>query len=166
VADADNPEVPMRRTLVAALAVVAGTTLLTTQAAASSESAERRHHRCAAEFDAAVKEDNDAYAAKDPARYEAILNPRMIFWYNGRATYGRDAIMATARQSFATPGWIWTYTILSETVYGCESGIAVIEAHVIFPETGVDRHYSATMGLVREHGKWTVAIDNVYLFTS
>jgi hypothetical protein len=30
-------------------------------------------------------------------RYGRILNPRMIFWYDGVATYGRDAIMATAR---------------------------------------------------------------------
>jgi hypothetical protein len=156
----------MRKKLIAALALVAGAALYASPATAATDSTERQHRRCAAEFDAAVREDNNAYAAKDAARYEAILNPRMIFWYQGQATYGRDPIMETARANFAVPGWIWTWTILSETVYGCESGIAVLDAHVLYPETGVDRHYSATMGLVREHGKWTVAIDNVYLLTS
>ncbi|GAA0905532.1 hypothetical protein Vau01_116340 [Virgisporangium aurantiacum] len=96
-------------------------------------------------------------------RYERILNPRMIFWYDGVATYGRDAIMATARANFAVPNWVWTYSILSETVYGCESGIAVVEAHNINTVTGVDREFAVTMGMVREHGRWTVAIDNVHL---
>src|SRR5215216_4134251 len=69
----------------------------------------RQQHRCAEEFDAAVHEDNNAYNARDAQRYEAILNPRMIFWYDGNATYGRDAIMANARSDFAVPGWVWTY---------------------------------------------------------
>jgi SnoaL-like protein len=121
---------------------------------------------CKRGFDAAVHEDNNAYNAKDADRYEAILNPRMIFWQDGAVTYGRDAIMATARQSFAVPGWTWTYEILSETVYGCDSGIAVLDTHLLRPDIGVDRHFAVSMGLVREHGRWSVAIDNVHLLPS
>jgi hypothetical protein len=150
------------------LAVLAGLALASViavpasaAAAAASGGSEQRH--CAAEFDAAVHEDNDAYAARDAARYEAILNPRMIFWYDGSVTYGRDAIMATARANFAVPGWIWTYSIASETVYDCHSGIAVLEAHTIKPGQNYDHHFAVTMTLVREHGKWSVAIDNVHL---
>ena len=133
---------------------------------ASANTESRHNQRCAAEFHAAVVEDNEAYNSRDAARYEAILNPRMIFWYDGNATYGRDAIMANARSDFAVPGWVWTYTILSETVYGCSSGIAVAEAHSINAAAGTDIHFAFTMGLVREHGKWTVAIDNVHRLPS
>jgi hypothetical protein len=141
---------------------LAATLAVPSASALASDGQSQQHHRCAAEFHAAVVEDNEAFNSRDAERYEAILNPRMIFWYDGVATYGRDAIMEQARQDFATPGWVWTYTILSETVYGCSSGIALLEAHAIFAETGIDRHYAVTMTLVRERGKWSVAIDNVH----
>jgi hypothetical protein len=144
----------------AALAALAltGTVLAAAPAAASDDTNEH----CAAGFHAAVVEDNEAFNARDAARYEAILNPRMIFWQDGVTTYGRDAIMATARQSFALPGWTWTYQIESETVHGCQSGIAVATSVVAFPDQGIERHFAFTMYLVREHGKWTVAADNVH----
>lgn len=143
----------------AALAVAA----VAVPTAATAASTHNRQARCAEAFDAAVHEDNNAYNARDIDRYTAILNPRMIFWYDGNTTYGRDAIIATAARNFAVPGWVWTYDIQSETVYGCDSGIAVLEAHTHYPDTGVDHHFAVTMQLVREHGKWTVAIDNVHL---
>ncbi len=155
----------MRKRYVAALAGLAlavGTGVAAPAvASASTESRQLRH--CQQEFHAAVREDNEAYNAKDAARYEAILNPRMIFWQDGTATYGRDAIMVSARAAFARPGWTWTYTIQSETVYGCSSGIAVADAHYIRPADNVDAHFAFTQTLVREHGRWTVAIDNVHL---
>ena len=155
----------MRRRYVAALAALAltGTVVAAAPAAASNDTNEH----CAAGFHAAVVEDNEAFNARDAARYEAILNPRMIFWYDGVTTYGRDAIIETAKQNFAVPGWIWTYDILSETVYGCESGIAVLDTHTIYPaHERPDHHFAVTMTLVREHGKWSVAIDNVHLLPS
>jgi hypothetical protein len=158
----------MRTRLVAGCAAVALATAVAVPTAASASDARARHaqeKRCATEFHAAVVEDNEAYNAKDAARYEAILNPRMIFWQDGNVTYGREAIMATARQSFAVPGWRWTYDILSETVYGCSSGIAVADMHIILAD-GTDRRFAVSMGLVREHGRWSVAIDNVHLVSS
>lgn len=155
----------MRKRYVAAaagLALAAGTGVVVPQIAAAS-SDRGQLHRCGASFDAAVHEDNDAYNAKDAARYEAILNPRMVFWQDGTATYGRDAIMANARTAFARPGWSWTYTIESETVFGCSSGIAVASAHYIRPADNVDRAFQFTQTLVHEHGKWTVADDSVHL---
>src|SRR5262245_28945429 len=100
----------------AALAVAIGVPTV-----AGAASTHDRQAQCAAAFDAAVHEDNNAYNARDVDRYTAILNPRMIFWFDGSTTYGRDAIIATARNSFAVPGWVWTYDIQSETVYGCDS---------------------------------------------
>jgi hypothetical protein len=154
----------------AALAIGAGIAVPSVASAAPASTGATAVHStswllefCKRGFDAAVHEDNDAYNAKDAERYEAILNPRMIFWQDGVTTYGRDPIMATARQSFAVPGWSWTYEILSETVYGCDSGIAILDTHLLRPDIGVDRHFAVSMGLVREHGKWTVAIDNVHL---
>jgi hypothetical protein len=153
-----------RSVALAGLALAAGLAMPGTASAAADD---HGRSRCEQGFDAAVHEDNDAYNARDAARYEAILNPRMIFWFDGATTYGRDAIMATARQSFAVPGWTWQYTILSETVYGCQSGIAVLDTRVVYPaHERPDRHFAVTMQLVREHGTWSVAIDNVHLLAS
>ena len=165
----------MRRRYVAALATLALTGALATATAvpatasggstaqpSAAASGQDTNQYCAAGFHAAVVEDNEAYNAKDAARYEAILNPRMIFWQDGVTTYGRDAIMATARQAFATPNWSWLYEIESETVHGCDSGLAVATARFVRPSTNTDAHFAFTMYLVREHGKWTVAADNVH----
>ena len=139
-------------------AAVAGTT---------SGSGDHHHQgKCAREMHAAVIEDNEAYNARDEQRYEAILNPDMIFAYDGNYTYGRDAIMADARAGFAIPGWVWTYEILSETMHGCNSGIAVLETHSINASAGTDLHFAVTMTMVREHGKWTVAMDGVHKLPS
>jgi hypothetical protein len=156
----------MRTRFVAALAglTLAATALVTPSVAAASTGSTAKH--CARDFHAAVVEDNEAYNAHDAARYEAILNPRMIFWQDGVTTYGRDAIMATARANFAVPGWTWTYEIESETLHGCDSGLAVASAHFVFPERNIDQKFVFTMYLVREHGKWTVAADNVHSVTA
>jgi hypothetical protein len=155
----------MRKTILVALAGLAVGVGVVAPTAAAANSEERQNRRCAQEFHAAVVEDNEAYNSRDAERYERILNPRMIFWADGVATYGRDTIMANAREAFAVPGWVWLYEIKSETVYGCDSGIAVLEAHVNYPETGKDIHYEVTMGLVKERGRWSVAIDNVHRVT-
>jgi Domain of unknown function (DUF4440) len=156
----------MRTRFVAALAglTLAATALVTPSVAAASTGNGSKH--CARDFHAAVVEDNEAYNAHDGDRYEAILNPRMIFWQDGVTTYGRDAIMATALRNFAIPGWTWTYEIESETLHGCDSGLAVASAHFIFPERNIDQKFVFTMYLVREHGKWTVAADNVHSVTA
>ena len=151
------------------LAILAGVALaigIAIPSVASASSEPSGQAQCAADFDAAVHEDNNAYNARDVERYTAILNPRMIFWFDGATTYGRDAIIANAESAFAVPGWVWTYSIQSETVYGCHSGIAILEAHTIYQATGVDHHYAVTMQLVRDNGDWTVAIDNVHRLES
>jgi hypothetical protein len=51
-------------------------------------------------------------------------------------------------------------------VHGCDSGIAVASARFVRPSTNTDAHFVFTMYLVREHGKWTVAADNVHLASS
>jgi Domain of unknown function (DUF4440) len=128
-------------------------------AGASGETTDQRQ-RCIEEFDAAVKEDNDAFEARDPERYEAVLNPQVIFkGPDGSVIQGRDKVMEGARASWAVPGWHWSLTVISRTVYGCHSGIAIADAHTRYPD--LDKHWSVTMTMVREHGKWTVAMDTV-----
>ena len=145
------------RYLLAAGLVLAGQAFV--PASASGETADHER-RCVAEFDAAVKEDNDAFEARDPERYEAILNPDIIFkGPDGSVIQGRDKVMEGARDAWAVPGWHWSLTVLSRTVYGCHSGIAIADAHTTYPD--LDKHWSVTMTLVREQGKWTVAMDTV-----
>lgn len=131
-------------------------------AASAQDAATDGNQRCEQEFLAAIKEDNDAYEARDIERYEAILNPRMIFNNAGVITNGRDPVIQTARASFAVPGWHWQAEVLSYTLHGCNSGIAVVDARTTWPDNPArDAHYSVTMVMVREHGKWTVAMDTV-----
>ena len=119
---------------------------------------------CAAALHAAVVEDNTAYATRDAARYEAALHPQVIAVANGSATYGRDAVMAAARAAFATPGWTWTSTIKSETLFTCHAGAAVIEIRLDRAD-GSSVTASATMMMVRDHGRFVTAMDTVQVLT-
>ena len=137
-------------------------------ATASGATADLEHsdsrRRCVAEFDAAVKEDNDAYEARDPERYEAILHPDLIFkGPDGSVIQGRDEHMEAAHAGWAVPGWHWTTTVLSRTVYdGCHAGIAIVDARTTYPEQPeLNKHWSVTMTMVRERGRWLVAMDTV-----
>jgi Domain of unknown function (DUF4440) len=164
----------MRKTHAAALAGLALTAAVAVPAAASAApaapaaSAARADHdgnrHCAAAMHAAVVEDNEAYAAKDAARYRAILNPDMISVVDGVATYGREANMVAARSAFATPGWHWLWTIQSETLFSCDAGAAVLDATVV-RDDGSGLHANATMTMVRERGRWTVAMDTVHVIS-
>jgi len=123
-----------------------------------------QRNRCVAGFDAAVKEDNDAYEARDPERYEAILHPDLIFkGPDGSVIQGRDEHMEAAHAGWAVPGWHWTTTVLSRTVYdGCHAGIAIVDARTTYPEQPeLNKHWSVTMTMVRERGRWLVAMDTV-----
>jgi hypothetical protein len=152
----------LRKKYVAALAglALAGGLAVPTAASASTDG----NQDCAAGLHAAVVEDNTAYATKDAARYEAALNPQVISVVDGNATYGRDAIMAAARAAFATPGWTWSSTIKSETLFTCHNGAAVIEIRVDRVD-GSGLTASATMMMVRENGKWTTAMDTVHVLS-
>lgn len=119
------------------------------------------HRWCAQRMHDAVVEDNAAYEAKDADRYEAVLNPDMLFVADGEVTYGRDAVMETARQSFAVPGWHWNVEILSETTYGCATGVAVLLASLETADW--TRNYHVTMTMTQNWGTWTVAMDGVHL---
>ena len=119
------------------------------------------HRWCAQRMHDAVVEDNDAYEARDAERYEAVLHPDMLFVQDGDVTYGRDAIMETARHTFSVPGWHWSTEILSETTYGCSSGVAVLTASMATAEKTTNYH--VTMTMTQNRGKWTVAMDSVHL---
>jgi hypothetical protein len=82
---------------VGAAAVVMGITAIAVPTVASASSRHHGQNGCAAGMHAAVVEDNAAYNARDPERYEAALNPKMIFFYDGAVTYGRDGSRRTSR---------------------------------------------------------------------
>lgn len=119
------------------------------------------HRWCAQRMHDAVVEDNAAYEARDAERYEAILHPDMLFVQDGDVTEGRDAIMETARHTFSVPGWHWSTEILSETTYGCSTGVAVLLASMTTTEKTTNYH--VTMTMTQNWGKWTVAMDSVHL---
>jgi uncharacterized protein DUF4440 len=138
-----------------------------TVASATGQQGQHHGHSCAAGMHAAVVEDNAAYAARDARRYEKVLNPKMLFFYDGAVTYGRDAIMANARKDFTVPGWVWNTTILTETVFpDCAGGVAVVDAHSVNAGAGTDVHFAVAMTMVNDHGKWTVGMDTVHRLPS
>jgi hypothetical protein len=149
------------------LGVVAGAVLAAGLAVPTVASASNGDHHgdsdraCARAFDKAVHEDMDSFNARDMNRYRRILHERVIDNNAGRITIGRDAVLAGgAAVLFPDTTWSFPYTIRNETVYGCESGIAVLDAHWQVPTKNVDVHLVITMTLVRDHGRWQVAIDN------
>ncbi len=150
-------------TVLAGLALVGGAVAPAASAAPAADGHGGTRH-CAAAMHAAVVEDNTAYATRDAVRYEAALNPQVISVVDGNATYGRDAVMAAARAAFATPGWTWTSTIKSETLFSCHAGAAVIEIRVDRVD-GSGLTASATMAMVCEHGRWTTAMDTVHVLS-
>ena len=156
----------MRKTYAAAFAGLALATAVAVPASAApaTTAGHDGNRHCAAAMHAAVVEDNEAYAAKDAARYEAVLNPDMISVVDGVATYGREANMVAARSAFATPGWHWLWRIESETLFSCDAGAAVLDARVV-RDDGSGLHANATMTMVRERGRWTVAMDTVHIIS-
>src|ERR1041384_3400745 len=120
----------MRKKLAVGVAAAAmGITAIAVPAVASA-GGHGHENRCAAAMHAAVAEGNGAYNSRGAERYAKVLNPEMLFFYDGNVTYGRDAIIANAKKDFAVPGWVWQTTILTETVFGdCSGGVAVVDAH-------------------------------------
>jgi hypothetical protein len=112
----------------------------------------------------AVEEDNAAFEARDADRYRAILNPDLVVDRDGSVTYGRDAAMASAIAFFQVPGWHWQTAILSATVYGCSTGVAIVDAHQFGPGA-FDYHAHVAMTMTRATGRWTVAMDYVHLIS-
>ncbi|WP_415948372.1 YybH family protein [Streptomyces sp. KLOTTS4A1] len=117
---------------------------------------------CERGFVAAVHEDNNAYDAHDIDRYTRILHPDLVVMANGEITVGRDAHLAEVRPRMEVAGWRWEHEILSTTVHGCKTGIAVMDFRFVYPPKNVEYHYSGTMTLVFERGRWLVAQDTLY----
>jgi hypothetical protein len=139
----------------AALALVIGTAV---PAAAASSG----HHgnNCAHEFDAAVHEDMNAFNARDVARYTWILHPDVIGVTNGTVDVGRAAVLEGAKRNFAVKTWRFPYTIRTEQVFNCDSGVTIVDASWLDETQGLDLKIVIDMILVREHGRWQVVTDS------
>ena len=154
----------MSRRKLAALAAAAATlTLIPPVITEASDAAAPVHNnsqarRCAREMHEAVVQDNVSYNARDEEAYVEVIHPDIIFHVAGTTTYGIDAHMEAVRAAWAdSEPWEWQWEILSETMFGCHSGIAVLDIHIIYPNR--IRQFSVTMTMVKERGRWLVAMD-------
>lgn len=145
--------------LIAATALIAPGSV--TAAAALPESGPAA---CLAGVHAAVLQDNDSFEARDAERYAAVLHPDLVVDRGGRITYGKEAHLEGALAFFKVPGWHWRYTIIHEEVFGCSTGIALLDVHQI--DATKDYHAHVAMTLTRYHGKWVVAMDYVQLLST
>jgi hypothetical protein len=132
------------------------------QAVANMSNDDDQGRDCLADMRAAVEEDNAAFEARDADRYRAVLNPDLVVDRDGAVEYGRDAAMVKAIAFFQVPDWHWNTTILSATVYGCSTGVAIVDAHQLGPGA-FDYHAHVAMTMTKHHGRWTVAMDYVHL---
>lgn len=151
-----------RKKIIALVALALGLGVTVPAAAASAAPNGSNHHEdhsCARSFDAAVHEDMDAFNARDVARYTRILHPRVIGVTNGVVTAGRDAVIADAKKMFAVKTWRFPYTIRQSELFGCDSGVTIVDANWLDETQGLDLKITIDMTLVRDHGRWQVVTD-------
>ena len=154
-----------RRKLAALAAVTAALTLtspITTEASpAVAPVPSSAQAQCAQAMHEAVVQDNVAYNARDEEAYLEVIHPDIIFHVAGTTSYGVDAHMQSVRAAWANPEpWEWQWEILSETMFGCHTGIAVVDIHIVYPNR--IRQFSVTMTMVKDGGRWQVAMDTAY----
>lgn len=147
----------------AALALATSVSLTGAGVATASAATTQGGEKCAAAMHEAVLEDNAAFEARDAERYEAVLHPDVVVVRDNNVTYGRDAVMAGAIAFFAVPGWHWYTDVVSETMYGCKTGVAVLDVHQV--DATNDYHARVTMTMVKYHGDWVVALDTVHVLS-
>ncbi|MGW4056637.1 hypothetical protein ACWEGE_00085 [Amycolatopsis sp. NPDC004747] len=142
-------------------ALVAG--VLATPAAAAGDPAGGGQQHCRQAFDHAVWEDMDSYNKRDAARYRAIIHRDMVtVGRRGNLYIGYDANVNPVLEQFKVPyeysmPWTVTHTVVED----CKMGFAILDAHYLEPSHGIDRHYTISLTLVREHGRWQVVKDTV-----
>ncbi|MEQ0560167.1 hypothetical protein ABJI51_13850 [Amycolatopsis sp. NEAU-NG30] len=119
---------------------------------------------CRRAFDQAVWEDMDSYNKRDGARYSAIIHRDMVtVGRRGDIHIGHDAnVTPVIEQQFTLPyEYSMPWTVTHTVVEGCHMGFAILDAHYLVPSRGIDRHYTLSLTLVREHGRWQVIKDTV-----
>lgn len=157
----------MRKRYYAALAglvVAAAGIAVPAAAAASDQRAETERQTCRRAFDRAVFEDMDSFNKRDEARYRAIIHRDMVtVGRRGQLFIGYDAnVDPVVNEQFKVPyeysmPWTVTHTVVED----CKMGFAILDAYYKVPSQNIDRHYTISLTLVREHGKWQVIKDTV-----
>jgi hypothetical protein len=157
----------MRKRYYAALAglVVAAAGIgVPAAATAGEQQAESERQACQRSFDRAVWEDMDSYNKRDEARYRAIIHQNMVtIGRKGQSIIGyADNVEPVVDVQFKLPyEWSMPWTVTHTVVEDCKMGFAILDAYYKAPSQNVDRHYTISLTLVREHGKWQVIKDTV-----
>ncbi|WP_410661037.1 hypothetical protein [Amycolatopsis sp. lyj-112] len=157
----------MRKRYYAALAglVVAAAGIgVPAAATAGEQQAENERKSCQRAFDRAVWEDMDSYNKRDEARYRAIIHQNMVtVGRKGNLYIGYAAnVEPVVNEQFKLPyEWSMPWTVTHTVVENCSMGFAILDAYYKVPSQNVNRHYTISLTLVREHGKWQVIKDTV-----
>lgn len=157
----------MRKRYYAALAglVVAAAGIgVPAAAAAGEQKAESERQACQRSFDRAVWEDMDSYNKRDEARYRAIIHQNMVtVGRKGNLYIGYDAnVDPVVKEQFKLPyEWSMPWTVTHTVVENCSMGFAILDAYYKVPSQNVNRHYTISLTLVRDHGRWQVIKDTV-----
>jgi len=153
----------MRKWGYAALGTALVATVLGAPAAAAGDQAGGGQQQCRRAFDHAVWEDMDSYNKRDAGRYRAIIHRDMVtVGRRGNLYIGYDANVNPVLEQFKVPyeysmPWTVTHTVVED----CKMGFAILDAHYLEPSHGIDRHYTISLTLVRDHGRWQVVKDTV-----
>ncbi|WP_181775010.1 DUF4440 domain-containing protein [Amycolatopsis pittospori] len=133
-------------------------------ATAGEQQAESERQSCQRAFDRAVWEDMDSYNKRDEARYRAIIHQNMVtVGRKGNLYIGYDAnVEPVVKEQFTLPyEWSMPWTVTHTVVENCAMGFAILDAYYKVPSQNINRHYTISLTLVREHGKWQVIKDTV-----
>ena len=132
-------------------------------AAAAGDQADGGQRECRRAFDHAVWEDMDSYNKRDADRYRAIIHRDMVtVGRRGNLYIGYDANVNPVLEQFKVPyeysmPWTVTHTVVED----CKMGFAILDAHYLEPSHGIDRHYTISLTLVHDRGRWQVVKDTV-----
>jgi hypothetical protein len=143
---------------------LAAAAVATPVAASAGEQGGGGGQDCRRAFDHAVWEDMDSYNKRDAARYSAIIHRDMVtVGRKGNLYLGYDAnVTPVLEQQFKVPyEYSMPWTVVHTVIENCQMGFAILDAHYLEPSHGIDRHYTISLTLVRDHGRWQVVKDTV-----
>ncbi|MEV5960701.1 hypothetical protein AB0L70_03000 [Kribbella sp. NPDC051952] len=116
--------------------------------------------RCAAQFDAAQRQDMESFRDFKADRWRAVHdNDAISVDPSGEVAYGIDQIMAGAKTHFDRKWAIWSWTELSRQLDGCSTAVIVYDAVYDIPSIEYHQRALTTVTYTYKRGHWLAVLD-------
>jgi uncharacterized protein (TIGR02246 family) len=119
------------------------------------------HPGCEAEFEAVSQAFDDAFIARDFDAFMAfIADDAMQVDFLGNVFLGKEEIAAFTRAVMANE-YVFTHTLIDETVRPCTSGTVLQDTVFAIPSRGLSLHLLDAVNWARVEGRWqAIMIQN------